>query len=412
MNLQKQNESNVTLERYYDRTLTRFIQQATETFLAVLITGPRQVGKTTILKKCLESNRIFVSLDNPKIRKLAQEDPDLFFQTFHPPMLIDEIQYAPELFPYIKMIADSESQKGLFWMTGSQQFHLMKNVTESLAGRVAIFNLQGLSQAEKLRQQSVPFSPDDMSQPKCLLDSIQIYEMIIKGSFPALFSQKETNTEAFYSSYLQTYLERDVRELVNISNLRDFVKFMEVVAARTGQLLNYSDIAKDIGISLNTAKSWLSILEASGIIYFLHPYFNNLTSRAIKTPKMYFLDTGLCCYISGWNSANTLEKSAVSGAMLETYAISEIIKSFWHNGRRAPIFFYRDKEKKEIDVIIETNGLLNPIEIKKTATPTLRDASNFSTINDFNVGKKAILCLAKEKLPLTRDISIIPICSL
>ncbi|GHU10910.1 hypothetical protein FACS189449_01290 [Alphaproteobacteria bacterium] len=281
-----------------------------------------------------------------------------------------------------------------------------------MAGRVAIFNLQGLSQAEKLRQQSIPFSPDDMSQPKSMLDSMQIYEMIIRGSFPALFSQKETNTEAFYSSYLQTYLERDVRELINVSNLRDFVKFMEVVAARTGQLLNYSDIAKDTGISLNTAKSWLSILEASGIIYFLRPYFNNLTSRATKTPKMYFLDTGLCCHISGWNSAETLEKSAMSGAMLETYAISEIIKSFWHNGRRAPIFFYRDKGKKEIDVIIETNGQLHPIEIKKTATPTLRDAGNFSAIDDSNVGKGAILCLAKEKMPLTRDINIVPICGM
>jgi len=397
---------------YYERALTITIKEASETFPAVLITGPRQVGKTTILEKCREQNRTFVSLDNPKFCRLAKEDPDLFFQTFHPPILIDEVQYAPELFLYIKMISDRERKNGLFWMTGSQQFHLMKNVTESLAGRVAIFNLQGLSQSEKLQLKSEVFSVENRTQTQKTLDSTQIYEMIIKGSFPFLFAQKRVNLETFYSSYLQSYLERDVRDLISVSNLQDFLRFMEVTAARTGQLLNYSDIAKDTGIGLNTAKSWLSILEASGIIYFLRPYFNNLTSRAIKTPKMYYLDTGLCCHISGWNSAEALEKSAMSGALLETYAISEIIKSFWHNGQRAPMFFYRDKEQKEVDLIIEKNGVLNPIEIKKTASPTERDIKNFSVLERFNLGKGAILCLSKDKVPLNRDVDIIPICSI
>lgn len=401
---------------FYTRTLESVIQKTSTQFPVILVSGPRQVGKTTLLKTCSENNRTFVSLDNPKNRDLAINDPDLFFQTFRFPMLIDEIQYAPQLFPYIKMIVDNTSEKGLFWMTGSQQFHLMKNVAESLAGRIAIFNMLGLSQSEKLGRESLDITNIEYIKPlstsASFIDASEIYQNIVKGSFPALFSNENTDIETFYASYLSTYVERDVRDIVNVQNLRIFEKFIEAIAARTGQILNYSDISKDIGISVNTIKSWLSILETSGIVYLLRPYFNNYQQRNIKSPKLYFLDTGLCCYILGWHSSKILEKGAMSGALLETYVVSEIVKNFWHHGKRAPLFFYRDKAQREIDLIVEQNGLLYPIEIKKTASPNINDIRSFSVIEEDKKGKGVVLCLSKEMLPLNHNTYIVPISAL
>jgi len=398
---------------YIARTLTAAIEKASATFPAVLVTGPRQVGKTTLLEHAAESGRRYVSLDAPAIRSLARNDPELFFQTYSPPLLIDEVQYAPELFPFIKMIADRQKKRGLFWMTGSQQFQLMKHVSESLAGRVAILDLLGLSQAEKAgRPDTPPFDPENAAAPSAKTPTLRgVYALIQKGSYPALYADSKLNGETFYSSYLRTYLERDVHDLLNVSNEATFVNFMRAVAARTGQLLNYADLSRDLGVSQNTVKAWLSVLQTSGIVYLLQPYARNLTSRLIKTPKLYFLDTGLCCYLTGWNTPETLESGAMSGALLETYVVSEIIKSYWHNGMRPWLSFYRDKNACEIDLLIERNGVLHPVEIKKTAAPKDNDIRHFAALKNHGLatGHGAVVCFAPQRLPMNRDVDMIPV---
>jgi uncharacterized protein len=392
---------------YIKRTLENSLKKASKTFPVVLVTGPRQVGKTTMLKQAADEKRLFVTLDDPEIRLLAQKEPAMFFQTYEPPIIIDEIQYAPQLFPYIKMICDKERKNGLFWLTGSQQFQMMKNVSESLAGRVAILDMQGLSQAEKFGITKEPFLPEHNLVKTTDLKLKPIFELILKGSYPILYAQKNTGRKIFYSSYLRTYLERDVRDLLKVSDEMKFLTFLKVVAARTGQMLNYADIAKDTEINQTTAKAWISILQTSGLIYLLRPYSANLISRAVKTPKLYFLDTGLCCYLTDWNNAETLQSGAMSGAILETYVISEIFKSYWHNGEQLSAYFYRDKNKMEIDLLISQNGKLYPIEIKKTASPNTKDVKNFQIIK--NAGKGAIICMSQNYQPLTKDINIIPV---
>ncbi|WNY25826.1 ATP-binding protein [Methanolapillus millepedarum] len=397
---------------YFERTLSGVLKKVTATFPAVLITGPRQVGKTTLFEKNKELGRTYVSLDDPQIRELAQTDPNLFLQTYKTPLLIDEIQYAPELFPYIKMAIDREKKKGLFWLTGSQQFQMMKNVSESLAGRIAILELQGLSFSEKQQKpESEPFLPDGGFKNKQQTDIRQIYDLILRGSYPELFAVPDLDKNIFYASYLKTYIERDVRDLLNISDEHSFLKFMRVAASRTGQLLNYSDLAKDVDVSVNTIKSWISILETSGLIYLLQPYYNNIAKRATKTPKMYFLDTGLCCYLSGWDNADALSNGAMSGAILETYVVSEILKSYWYNGKQAGFYFYRDKDKDEIDLLIEQNGTFYPVEIKRTASPHQKDVANFEILEKIGLkkGKGAIICFYQNLLPLTKDVNIIPV---
>lgn len=397
---------------YIERTLIQTLKKASSTFPVVFVTGPRQVGKTTILEHCSEEDRTYVTLDDPQIRVLAKSDPALFFQRNTLPLLIDEVQYAPELFPYIKMIVDKEKKNGLIWLTGSQQFHLMKNVSETLAGRVAILDLQGLSQYEKFNKPfHFPFLPSKKLDKVDNLDLKTVYNIILKGSYPALYAQKDIDRVLFYSSYLRTYLERDVRDLIKITDEQKFITFLKVVAARTGQLLNYADIARDVDTSQNTIKAWISVLQTSGLIYLLQPYHTNLTSRAIKIPKLYFLDTGLCCYLSGWDTSQTLELGAMGGAIFETYVVSEIIKSYWHNGKQPQIYFYRDREKKEIDVLIEENGKLHPVEIKKTANPTVKDIKNFSTLNKIQKprGHGAVICFSENYIPLTDDVDIVPV---
>jgi len=399
---------------YIQRTLEQSIRQLAQFYPVLLITGPRQVGKTTVLKNCDKENRTYVSLDTLENRELAKRDPALFLQRFPAPVLIDEIQYAPELFPYIKAIVDEKGESGMFWLTGSQQFHLMKNVSESLAGRVGILRLQGFSQAEKNRTPcSAAFLPtaEYLAQRTAVTDLKSIYYNIWKGSYPKLFSADDTLWEIYYESYLQTYIERDIKELSSVNNELDFLKFMRTLAARTGQLLNYADIAADVGVSQPTIKSWLSVLVASGLVYTLQPYSNNITNRIVKTPKVYFMDTGLACYLTGWKTPETLEIGAMNGAFFETYVVSEIIKSYWHNGKNPNIYFYRDKDKKEIDVILEENGFLYPLEIKKKSNPTLDDVKAFGLLKKFNmkVGMGGVICMAPTHLPLTENINIIPV---
>ena len=398
---------------FYRRTASDIIRNASATFPAVLISGPRQAGKTTVFEHMKGSKRTFISFDNPALRAQAKADPALFFKTYQPPLLIDEAQYAPELFPYIKMIIDTEKKNGLFWLTGSHLFHLMKNVSESLAGRIAIVNLQGLSQREKNKTPKYePFLPSfKLNRRIKSLGVKKLYEMIWKGSYPKLNADKKMKWGLFYESYMNTYIEKDIKLFANVSQENSFIKFMKVIAARTGQLLNYMDIAKDIGVSVNTVKAWVSILETSGLIFLLYPYSNNLSSRVIKTPKLYFYDTGLACYLAGWDNAKVLENGALSACILETFAISEIIKSYIHNGMRANVYFYRDKDKKEIDLVIERNGKLYPIEIKRSSNPSFSDVKHFGLLKQFNkpIGEGAVICLIDEPMALSDSIAAMPI---
>ena len=316
------------------------------------------------------------------------------------------------------MDVDKGRKPGMFWLTGSQQFQMMKNVSESLAGRVGILNLLGFSIAEEnsRAELAMPFLPDidriyanSKSRPPMNLP--EVYQKIWRGSFPFIVLGNKEDWETFYKSYVITYLQRDVRNFSLINDEDAFFKFLQIAAARTGQLINYSDLARDANISEPTAKSWLRVLKASGLVYILKPYYNNLTKRLVKTPKLYFLDTGLCCYLTGWSSAEVLERGAMSGAIFETYVISEIIKSYWHNGLEPRISFFRDRDKKEIDLIIEENGVLHPVEIKKTASPDRKSIKNFSALERLKrpMGHGAVICLKEQAAPISRTVDAIPV---
>jgi len=382
----------------------------------MLVVGARQVGKTTLLRYLSDERRRYVSLDDPLIRNLAKEDPALFMQRFPPPVLIDEIQYATELLPYIKLEVDAQRSPGLFWLTGSQQFHLMKGVSESLAGRVGIVNLLGMSRNEMVGRSLAPFLPtfEELNQQSRADDKVslkELYKIIWRGSFPAIALSEEVDRELFYSSYMETYLKRDIRDLSKVGNEMSFIRFIRATAARTGQLLNLTELSRDADVAVNTAKNWLSILQASGIVYLLEPFHTNVTKRLVKTPKIYFLDTGLCAWLTEWSNPETLEAGAASGAILETWIMSEILKSWWHNGRRAPLYFYRDKDQKEIDLLIVQDGTVYPLEFKKTASPDKRDVRHFQALGKLKmpVGHGGIICLTSELLPLTPTAYSIPI---
>jgi uncharacterized protein len=403
---------------YIQRTLQEFIKTADKQFPSLLVTGARQVGKTTLLEKQSESKRKFVTLDNPLALNLAKDDPALFLQKYSPPVIIDEIQYAPELLPYIKIAVDKYKEKGMFWLTGSQQFHLMKGVSESLAGRVAVITLMGLSRREMLGkdQSSNPFIPLTKEIESRLhtggsLNLKSLYSIIWRGSYPAVVSDKKIDKDLFYSSYVQTYLQRDVRNLARVGNETAFIRFLRVTAARSGQMLNITGLARDADIAVNTAKNWISILQTSGIVYLLEPYFNNVTKRLVKTPKIYFLDTGLCSYLTQWSNPETLESGAMSGAILETWIISELLKGFLHHGRRAPFYYYRDKDQKEIDLLIIQDGTIYPLEFKKTASPNIESVRHFDTLEKLGmpIGSGGVICLTQDFLPLTKKNYAIPI---
>lgn len=400
------------------RTLKASLILASRTFPVILLTGPRQVGKTTLLQSIAEPGRNYITLDDLEARTLAEADPALFLQRYRPPLIIDEIQYAPNLFRQIKWTVDQSQINGQFWLTGSQKFHLMKSVTESLAGRVAILELNGFSQAEinDRSEQVTPFLPTTDWLKEARLQSIRtdlttLYQRIWRGSYPRLIAEPEISTELFYSSYIQTYLQRDIREMIKITHENVFYHFIQVIASRTSQLLNYADIARDVGIDQKTAKAWLSALEASGLVYLLPPYHNNLIKRLTKTPKLYFLDTGLCSHLTKWSTPQALEVGAFSGAILETWVLSELLKSYWYNGKTPYFYFYRNKDQKEIDLLIEQDHTLYPIEIKKSATPSQNATNNFSlfTQKNPNVGHGAVLCLREKDIPLSAEVDAIPI---
>ena len=402
---------------YISRNLEAVVMQVTKEFPAVLVTGPRQVGKTTMLQKLMEgTNRKYVSLDDLNERSLAKSDPELFLQVHNPPVLIDEIQYAPELFPYIKIYADSHHEPGAFWITGSQVFQMMRGVQESLAGRIAVLSMTSLAQAELAGASMTPFKIDlealkEREKLRIPADVQGIFERIYRGSMPAIVSGQNTNSQIFYGSFLSTYIERDVRLLSDAIDSLKFLRFITATAARCSQMLNVAEIAQDADINQKQAKDWLQILETLGIIFYLHPYSNNLLKRLVKTPKLYFYDTGLVCHLTRWSSPEVLENGAMNGAVLENYVVSEIAKTWLNSGKEPYMYYYRDKDAKEIDVILEHDGILNPIEIKKTSNPGTELTRVFSLLDKASVprGKGAVVCMKPKVGVIDRENYIVPV---
>jgi len=402
--------------RYISRSLEKIVLEVTKEYPVVLVTGPRQVGKTTMLQKLMENtDRDYVSLDDLHERALAKTDPELFLQLHKPPVLIDEVQYAPELFTYIKIYADKNRGKGDFWLTGSQAFKLMQGIQESLAGRAAVLSLTSLSQAEIYGNRVEPFVLDmkklsARSRGRKPANIKEIFNRIYNGSMPAVISGQNKNTHIFYSSYVTTYIERDVRALSDSIDSLKFLRFITAVAARCGQLLNIADIARDADINQKQVKGWLGILETLGIIFYLHPYSNNMLKRLVKTPKLYFYDTGLVCYLTKWSSAETLESGAMNGAVFENYVVSEIMKTYLNNGKAPFMYYYRNKDAKEIDIVLEHDGVINPIEIKKSANPGSELVKVFSLLDNASIprSKGAVICMKPELSAIDRENYIVP----
>mgnify|MGYP000929352765 FL=1 len=405
--------------KYVNRAMEDTFLELNRQFPAILLTGPRQVGKTTMLKKLMDEENIgraYVTLDDLTERKMAKEDPAMFFQIHRPPLFIDEVQYAPELFPYIKIWVDKNHRAGDFWLTGSQVFKLMEGVQESLAGRVALLQMLPLSQQEILGTKTMPFEVNldmllEREKTTSKAGTPEIYERIFNGGMPALISGKYTNRSIFYSSYVSTYIDRDVKGLSGAIDSLKFMNFMTAAAALSGQMVNYRTIAEHSDIDQTTAKSWLRILETLGIIFYLHPYSNNVLKRTVKAPKLYFYDTGLVSYLTKWSDPATLMSGAMNGAVLENYVVSEIIKSHYNSGRELFLYYYRDKDSKEIDIIIEMDGYLYPIEVKKTATPDARLIRVFGVLerSPLQRGTGAVLCTADTLSAFNKDNLIIPI---
>lgn len=381
-------------------------------FKVVLVTGPRQVGKSTLLKNELKDFE-YVTLDDMSELELARTDPATFFKNHSFPLVIDEVQYTPELFRYIKLLVDKSEQKGQICLTGSQTYALMQHVSESLAGRIGILELQGLSLREKYGIDFYDaFCTDEkyIKARKSNLNSYKdIWNDIFTGTMPEMYNNADW--DLFYRSYVKSYIERDVRNLMNIKDESLFYKFMVALAARTGGLFNAADIANSIGVTLKTVQSWISVLEASGIIFLLYPYENNILKRVVKTPKIYFNDTGLVCYLVGWDNPRVAQNGAMAGELFETFVISEIAKSNFNCGKDLRnLFFYRDSNQKEIDLLIKHEGNLFPVEIKKAVQPSISMAKNFPALKQLNIIKSGtILCQCEKQMFLTQDVQIVPL---
>ena len=357
----------------FDRTIETLANEVATTFRAMIVCGPRQVGKTWLLRKLTSQLGGYgqVSFDNDSLCDQAKSDPLLFLQVHPSPLFLDEIQRVPELFPALKTHLDDDTARGQYLMTGSQQFKMMKNVPERLAGRVGVLRLQGLSKAEtEGRIAPCPFVPSlnpEHWRNHSRWGLRDVFAAIVRGGYPECHSVPTIQVRHYFASYIHTYIERDIREMVNITNIGTFRTFMRVCAARTGQLLNYANLARDVGISIPTARSWLSMLEMSGLVYILHPYYNNLVKRAVKTPKLYFTDTGLCAHLLGITTVEAAIDSPMSGALLETFVLMDILKSHWYAGSDAQFWFYRDGNQREVDLILDYEGHLHPIEIKRAS---------------------------------------------
>lgn len=408
---------------YIRRQIEPLLRSAGGEYAVVLVTGPRQVGKSTVVAHVLDQFDTPVerlSLDDLELRRLAQQDPSLFFQLHEPPVFVDEVQYAPQLFSQVKLLVDSGAPAGSFWLSGSQQFRLMELAGESLAGRVAVVALSSLSLRERNADPDAGHLNLSMDSLKARMgvstpvSASTLFEMIHQGSMPAVVNGSRSNLGLYYSSYIQTYIERDVRRLLGNVDAVEFADFMRAAAARCSQLLNVAAIASDVQMRPDKAREWLAVLERSGIVFKLHPYSNNQLKRTVKAPKLYFHDCGLVAHLARWNSAGALEAGAMSGAFVENFVVSELYKGFLNEGVEPPLYYYRDRDSKEIDVVMEADGELHPIEVKKTASPNKAMAKAFSVLDRSAVprGSGAIVCLAERLSALDAETFVVPAWSL
>ena len=403
---------------YIHRTLEQKIMDISRDYSCLLLIGPRQVGKTTMLEHLMEgSGRQKVTLDDVENRRLAQSDPALFLEMHPAPVLIDEVQYAPQLFSYIKINVDNGAASGSYWLTGSQAFQLMELAQESLAGRTAIVHMSALSQSELYGDgttEPLSLKLEKLNRRKKHLsscNSMEMFERIWNGGMPGHRSGRYTDRDVFYSSYIQTYINRDVSDMIPGVDKLLFADFIRAAACRVGQMLNTHDIAQDVGVSDDTAKRWLQVLEKSEVIFYLRPYSNNLLKRTVKTPKMYFFDTGLAAYLTKYSSPEILMNGAINGAILENYTVAEIRKTWLNSAKECLLHYYRDKDTNEIDMVIEADGELHPLEIKKSTNPGTELASAFKVLDKGSVprGAGAILCLREEISAIDRNTFILPI---
>ncbi|MCL2709004.1 MAG: ATP-binding protein [Defluviitaleaceae bacterium] len=404
---------------YFHRHIEPVVERISKRKPVIVLTGARQVGKSTMLKEVYK-NINYVVLNRPLVRESAKENPSLFFDINKPPVIVDEIQKAAELFEYIKDIVDENKSKGQFYLTGSQSLKLMQNVSDSLAGRAGFIKMLGLSIRElaedSYRKPFIPVSEcvDRRENSGFVFDYSKIVSVIHKGFFPELHETENDlyDWSDFYSSYFQTYIEKDIKDVLNIRDESAFIKFIRAAASLTGEMLNLSTIAEICGKDVKTIKAWISVLESSGLVYLLEPYFNNINKRMVKTPKLYFLDTGLACWLLGWNTPEQLAGGAMWGHIFESFIFAEILKSYYNDGIvKPPLYYYRDTDKNEIDLIIADGDFLHPVEIKTTSDPAKSTANVFRHLNGVpakRIGTGAVICLAKERLPLTKNVWVLP----
>ena len=401
---------------YIARHIEKTIEKSFSAFPAVLITGPRQVGKSTLLLNKFK-NIPNVTLDNPLQLLSLRQDPVEFFKLHGFPLIIDEVQRAPECFSVLKYMIDSDRRAGMYILTGSQKYALMKGVSESLAGRIGIIDMLGLSDREIYEDPfDLPFLPTSdyllARRPKTAPSIQNLWERIHRGSMPELYSNENMDWEQYYAAYVNTYIERDVKQLGSVGDTLAFTQFMTALASRTGELLNAASLARDVGVDGKTVKRWLSILQASNIIYLLQPFSLNINKRIVKTPKVYFTDTGLVCYLCRWLTPETLANGAMAGSIYETFIVSEILKSYYNAGKQPDLYFFRNTDGQEVDLLFYRDGKLYPIEIKKTSSPNVKDAKHFGTLSTFfptlEVSEGGIICNAEELLPLGQKLKIIP----
>ena len=403
---------------YITRSMEKVVLKASEQYPVVMVCGQRQTGKSTMLRHLAESDRVYVSFGRAETRRLAENDPALFFETYGHKLLIDEFQRVPSILLEIKNIVDNaaysgEKAYGMFWLTGSQKFRMMKNVSESLAGRVAVLTMLPMSEREIDGSDDSPFSPDISTlkaKPYEKKTQKEIFDAIFRGGMPRIVTEPELDRDLYYSSYMDTYIERDVSELEHVGKLDDFRNLVTYLAANTAHELVYDNISKDMGISSPTIKAWVTILERSGIIYILRPYYSNISKRLVKTPKCYFLDTGLASYLTSWPTAETLMNGNAAGAFFETYVVGEILKSWYNSGKEPPLCYYRDVNRKEVDLLMVEAGKLYPMEIRKAKDPSDPDR-NFPVLRNLGLEMMPglVLCMADEFFPINREAWLCPV---
>lgn len=397
----------------YKREIEEKIKNFNESFRVLVLTGPRQVGKSTVLEKLLPKKMEKVSLDDELQREIAQNDPKQFIEMHNKPLYIDEIQYAPGLFSYIKMEVDKDNSRGQYWLSGSQAFELMKGVTESLAGRAGILQMNSFTYNEIVQNENAELFDIENLKERKHINVNKVFELIFNGGMPEVYAIKKLNVYDFFESYINTYIERDVKGIKDINNLDAFEKFMRSLAIRNGTSINYSSIASEVGVTDKTIKSWVSVLVSSRLIYLLEPYSSSQIKRMTKMPKIIFMDSGLACHLADFEDARALQLSNEAGRFFEAYVISEIIKGYQNKGKRIDISYIRNDENDEIDLIIKKNNILHPIEIKKTSTPKREMLKNFKYLENQStkVGKGGLICNYDKLVKLDENNSIIPISS-